>query len=285
MRIGPVAVLGHPAHVVGDEDDRLGRLDDLDDPGLGLRRGSSRRRSRGPRRAAGCPGRPRSRWRTRGAPACPTSRSCSGASMKSPRSAYSMIDGSSSRVTRVVEPEERATEQDVVAPGEVLVEAGAEGQQAGHVTADVDRALGRPDDPGEDLEQRALAGAVRSDDRERLAVERLAARRGGAPRTARPARARAIWPIDRADRRLLGEAQVVADAEVVDLDRVLALARSGRAAAARRSRSQDLREVRFEALEDRPSRAPRKSMLATSRTRQRRPVRAAPGGPSGSAVP
>ena len=25
---GPVAVLGHPAHVVGDQDDRLGRTDD-----------------------------------------------------------------------------------------------------------------------------------------------------------------------------------------------------------------------------------------------------------------
>ena len=34
----------------------------------------------------------------------------------------------------------------------------------------VDRALGRPDDPGEDLEQRALAGAVRADDRQRLAA-------------------------------------------------------------------------------------------------------------------
>ena len=71
---------------------------------------------------------------------------------------------------RVVEPEERAAEQDVVAPGQLLVEAGAERQQPGDVAVDVDRALGRMDDPGEDLEERALAGAVRADDRQRLAA-------------------------------------------------------------------------------------------------------------------
>ena len=42
---------------------------------------------------------------------------------------------------RVVEAEERPAEQDVVAPGEVRVEAGAEGQQPGHVAPHVDRAL------------------------------------------------------------------------------------------------------------------------------------------------
>ena len=44
---------------------------------------------------------------------------------------------------RVVEAEERAAEQDVVAPGQLLVEAGPEGQQAGHVAEDVDRSLRR----------------------------------------------------------------------------------------------------------------------------------------------
>ena len=71
-------------------------------------------------------------------------------------------------MTSVVEPEERAAEQDVVASGQVLVEPRTERQQARHVAADVDRALGRMDDPGEHLEERALARAVRPDDGERL---------------------------------------------------------------------------------------------------------------------
>ena len=116
--------------------------------------------------------------------------------MNWPSSAYSMIDGRSCADDVVVEAQERASEQDVLAAGQLLVEAGAEGQQAGDMAADVDRALRRPDDPGEDLEQRALAGAVGPDDRERLAVERGATRRCGAPRTARPARAPNICPSD-----------------------------------------------------------------------------------------
>ena len=44
-------------------------------------------------------------------------------------------------------------------------------EQARDVAGDVDDALRRPDDPGEHLEERALAGAVGADDRERFAVE------------------------------------------------------------------------------------------------------------------
>ena len=60
----------------------------------------------------------------------------------------------------------------------------AEAEQAGDLAADVDRALGRAHDPRQDLEQRALAGAVRPDDGERLAVAQLERSRGAAPRTA-----------------------------------------------------------------------------------------------------
>ena len=38
------------------------------------------------------------------------------------------------------------------------------------MAVDLDHALGRGEDPGEDLEQRALAGAVGPDDAQRLAV-------------------------------------------------------------------------------------------------------------------
>ena len=116
--------------------------------------------------------------------------------MKSPSSAYSMIDGRSSRVTSIVETEERAAEQDVVATGQVLVEAGTQGQQAGHVADDVDRALGRVDDPGQDLEERALAGAVRPDDRERLAALDVQVDVPQRPELVDLRRGPSIWPID-----------------------------------------------------------------------------------------
>ncbi len=70
----------------------------------------------------------------------------------------------------MVHAHERAGEQDVLAAGQLLVEAGAEREQARDLAVDVDGPLGRRDDPGQDLEERALAGAVRSDDRQRLAV-------------------------------------------------------------------------------------------------------------------
>ena len=71
----------------------------------------------------------------------------------------------------MADPEERAGQPDVLAAREVLVEAGAEGEQARHLPDDLDLALVRLDDPGQDLEERALAGAVRPDDREALAVD------------------------------------------------------------------------------------------------------------------
>ena len=120
----------------------------------------------------------------------------------------------------VIEAEERAAEQDVVASGQVLVEAGAQGQQAGHVPDDVDRTLRRVDDPGEHLEERALARAVRPDDRERLPALDVQVDVAQRPELVDLAAADRLS--DRApDRRLPGEPQVVADAEVGGADRVV----------------------------------------------------------------
>ncbi len=119
----------------------------------------------------------------------------------------------------VVDPQEGAGQEDVVAAAQGLVEAGAQGQQARHVTADLDHALGRGEDPGQGLEEGALARAVRADDRERLAVDQP---EGDV--LERPERPFATGPLGHrrqglAERVLLGQAQVVADPEVADVDR------------------------------------------------------------------
>ena len=65
-------------------------------------------------------------------------------------------------IVAVLDAEEGAGQQDVLAAGQLLVEAGAQGQQARDLAVHVDDALGRRDDPGQDLEQGALAGPVRA---------------------------------------------------------------------------------------------------------------------------
>src|SRR5207247_462587 len=110
---------------------------------------------------------------------------------------------------------------DVVAPGEIAVEAGAERQQARDVTVDLDDPGRRRDDPGEHLEKRALAGAVGPDDAQRLAVDDL---EGDIPQ--RPE----MWvgaldlvaPGQRLAEGLLArELEVVLDPETLDVDRDL----------------------------------------------------------------
>ena len=138
--------------------------------------------------------------------------------MNSPSSAYCDDRRQELAGHRVVEPEERAAEQDVVPPGQLLVEAGAERQQARDVPVDVDRALGRMDDPGEHLEERALAGAVRADDRQRLAALDVQVDVAERPELVAPSAPEHL--ADRpAERRLPGEPQVVADPEVAGVDR------------------------------------------------------------------
>ena len=61
----------------------------------------------------------------------------------------------------------RAIEEDVLAPGELGVKAGAHLEQRAHASAQTHLTRGGRCDAREDLEQRALAGAVASDDTDR----------------------------------------------------------------------------------------------------------------------
>ena len=65
--------------------------------------------------------------------------------------------------------QDRAVEVDVLAAGQLGVEAGADLQQAADAAAELDLAGRRLGDPREDLQQRALAGAVAADDADDLA--------------------------------------------------------------------------------------------------------------------
>src|SRR5205085_5589421 len=68
----------------------------------------------------------------------------------------------------------------VLAPGQLGAEPGSNLEQRADSSGHVDVARGRFREPGQDLEQRRLAGSVAPDDRERLAlwhVERDVAKR------------------------------------------------------------------------------------------------------------
>jgi hypothetical protein len=118
----------------------------------------------------------------------------------------------------VFEPEEGSGEEDVLAPREVLVEAGAQRQEAAHLAADDDPALGRRQDPCEHLEQRALAGPVRPDDRERLTLDEIEVHVPEGPEV--PGSLLLPEHVDEGapEGVLLREAQAVADPHVADLD-------------------------------------------------------------------
>ncbi len=66
--------------------------------------------------------------------------------------------------------EDRAVQEDVLAPGQLLVEAGADLEQASDAAVQLDPAKGRLEDARQDLEQRRLAGAVVADDADDLAA-------------------------------------------------------------------------------------------------------------------
>src|SRR6266545_278580 len=68
---------------------------------------------------------------------------------------------------RALQPEDRPVEEDVLAPGEVGMESRAELEQRSDAAADLRRPRCRLDDPREDPEQRALAGAVSPDEPDR----------------------------------------------------------------------------------------------------------------------
>ena len=107
----------------------------------------------------------------------------SGASMKAPMSANSMMSSRARLHLPVGDAQQRAGQRDVLAARQVLVEAGLEAEQRGDVAVDRDHALGRADDAGEHQQQRALAGAVGPDDADRLAAAHLEGDVLAAPRT------------------------------------------------------------------------------------------------------
>ena len=78
-------------------------------------------------------------------------------------------------------PEDRAVEEDVLAPGELRVEPGSDLEQAAHAAADDRATRSRGRDACEHFQQRRLARAVASDDAEHLAL-----RNGEAHVTERP---------------------------------------------------------------------------------------------------
>ena len=67
------------------------------------------------------------------------------------------------------EPQERRVQVDVLSSRELGVEPGAELQERRHAAAGADRALARPQDAGDALQQRRLAGAVVPDQADRRA--------------------------------------------------------------------------------------------------------------------
>ena len=183
--------------------------------------------------------------------------------MNCPRSANSTTAGRISRVTRSSRPRKAPASRMFSRPGELDVEAGAQRQQAGHVALDVDHPLRRPDDPGQDLEQRALAGPVRTDDGQRLAVDD--AERDVAQRPERlAALAREELAERPLDRVLAAEPKAVLDAEVLGHDGVAGRGDRRRAVFGRPSCLQHLREVRLEPLEDHGRDRRAGSTLATS---------------------
>ena len=66
--------------------------------------------------------------------------------------------------------QDRAVEEDVLAPGQLLIESGADFQQAADAAVEIDLPLGHLGDARQNLQQRALARAVDADERQRLAA-------------------------------------------------------------------------------------------------------------------
>ena len=91
-------------------------------------------------------------------------------SRKRPISLNSTISSNLLLISARRHAQDGAVQLDVLAAGELGVEAGAHLEQARHPPSDLDPALGRLGDVREHLQQRALAGAVAADDAQRLAV-------------------------------------------------------------------------------------------------------------------
>ena len=84
-----------------------------------------------------------------------------------------MIASKRSRASRREQPEHDRVDHDVVARRQLEVEADAELDERRQPTADHDLAVVGVVDPGDALQQRALAAAVAADDPEELALRDL----------------------------------------------------------------------------------------------------------------
>ena len=71
---------------------------------------------------------------------------------------------------RARHPENRAVEEHVLAPGELLIEAGAHFQKASDAAVEIGLPFGHLRDARQNLQQRALARAVAADQRQRFAA-------------------------------------------------------------------------------------------------------------------
>src|SRR5262249_42166070 len=69
--------------------------------------------------------------------------------------------------------EDRPVEVNVLAAGQLRMKAGTDFEQAAYSAADLSTSFGRRRDPAEDLQQRRLAGAVRTDHADHLALPSL----------------------------------------------------------------------------------------------------------------
>ena len=74
---------------------------------------------------------------------------------------------------RLLHPHDRALEVEVLATGQIGMEAGRDLDERADTSADLAASARRSQDPGQQLQHRRLAGAVRADDAERVAGAHL----------------------------------------------------------------------------------------------------------------
>ncbi len=98
-----------------------------------------------------------------------------GVSMNFSTSAKATISSNLRAISALRHAQDGAVEEDVLAPGQFGMKAGAHLQQAGDAPFDLDVPAGGGGDPGQDLQQRAFAGSVAADDAQHLALLHLKA--------------------------------------------------------------------------------------------------------------
>ena len=143
-----------------------------------------------------------------------------GASMKAPMLAKRDDARRDVAHDLVVDAHERARQGDVLAARQVGIEAGLEAQQRGDMAVGLNHALGGLDDAGQCQQERGLARAVGPDD-----ADGLTSVHGQVHAAQRPEMTLLAPPWieqrgkGRAQLRLLGQVQVVADAQVLGSQR------------------------------------------------------------------